>query len=194
MLPEESTSSIVGVDVTNQGTDYEQSALYENMPLERKRLGRYRWRFTEVMVVPPFATVVVDRTAVAGKMRGPALADGDACTFWLSSAGVDDLELETPVAAYCSYADYVEVELGTYAQSDGRPWSTILRARRCLAGYETVSWELALASGQPADAKISLGDHRLEVSEVMWASESPPELHVRFRLERGATSAGMTRG
>lgn len=173
------------------GDDYQATQLYERMPMDRVRLGRYRWRFVEATVEPPSAKLAVDRAAMAGRLDRPRLADGDEVTFWLSTQGVADLELETPLPAVSKYSDYVQVELSAHAGHDGSAWTAWLRARRCFTGCETVCWERALVLGEPATDEVSLGDHRLELLEVAWLGVSPVELHARFRLRRGATKDGL---
>jgi len=173
------------------GEDYQTTQLYERMPLDRVRLGRYRWRFLAATVEPPFARVVVDRAAMPATLPVPGLADKEAVTFWLSTQGVAELELETRQPMVSKYSDYVEVRLDAHAGHDGSPWKVFLRARRCFTGCETVSVEQELVLGQHAGADVALGDHRLELLDVVWLGVSPAELHARARLTRGVTRQGL---
>ncbi len=177
------------------GSDFDCTELEEHMQMSRVRLGRYRWRLTAVTLDPPRARAVVDRVTALRNRRGTKLVDGEACTFWLSTLGVQDLELEPPTSwGGFDYLDYVQIELDANAPSGDEPWRTRVRARRVLAGYEKAFWELEFPIGQRSGAAPAvLGDHRIALLEVVWVSESPAELHAQLRLERGITAEGMTR-
>ncbi len=175
------------------GGDCNSTELGEFMQMSRVRLGRYRWRLTAVTLDPPRACVVVDRVAALRNLRGTKLADGEAVTFWLSTLGVQDLELEPPTSwGGFDYLDYVQIELDANGPSGDEPWRTRVRARRVLAGYENADWELDLPiRDSRGSAHAMLGDHRIALLAVEWVSESPAEFHAHLRLERGITADGM---
>ena len=177
------------------GGDYQCTELSSYIVMRRVRLGRYRWLLSNVMLEPPCVTITVDRVAATPKLVAPALATGDQCTFWLSTLGVDSLELENRANPQLPmYQDYVEVSVWSYEQNGPTQWAAFLRAQRVLAGYETASWERKLELGQADTCTVQLGDHNLELLEVVWVSDrAPNDVHARFRLSRGATADGMTR-
>jgi hypothetical protein len=177
------------------GADYQGTELSTHIVMQRVRLGRYRWLLSNILVEPPCVTVSVDRVATAAKRLAPALATNEQCTFWLSTLGVDDLELETrnnPLLS--SYSDYVEVMLWSYQQDTYGPWRAHLNARRVLAQHDNASWEHKLALGESHACSVSLGDHKLELLDVVWVNDSAPaDVHAHFRLSRGVTAEGMSR-
>jgi hypothetical protein len=190
-----------GDDPQHPGSDCENCTLSEHNLPQRVRLGHYRWQITDVDLAIPRATVVVNRVALAPKLRGPGLADGDSCTFWLSTLGVDDIELEPPNGrGYFNYDDYVEIQLGVYPRWQSRTSWAAINARRVLREFENAYWEHKIEAPTAAPQVTALGDHRLELLELVFSPDTrfdgglhgAVELHAQMRLTRGATGVGMT--
>jgi hypothetical protein len=177
------------------GGDYQGTELSTHIVMQRVRLQRYRWLISDISLEPPCVTVSVDRVAAAPKHLAPALATHDHCTFWLSTMGVDDLELyDRSDLPFASYDDYVEIAVWAYQQDQYSGWSAHLRARRVLAGHDNASWEHKLDVGQTHTCSVELGDHQLELLEVVWVNDSAPaDFHAHFRLSRGVTAGRMQR-
>jgi hypothetical protein len=194
-------------DGPKYGQNIQRSVLAAGTELFRVRLLRYRWQVLDVALgaAGPRAELRVDRVALAGHMRAPALQPGESRTYWLSSRGVQNVELETSAFEYCTYADYVQLELYVGARTSlTQPWYAALHVRRALRDYMPISIDVAPVHAGHVGVVHELGDHQFEVLDVVPAERvtlTPDgplggpdlDLHVRVRLTRSDGLGRMQR-
>jgi hypothetical protein len=198
--------ALVDRDGPKYGQNIQQGVLLQGTELFRMRLATYRWQLIDASFGAggPRVELRVDRVAHARNLRGPSLQPGESRSFWLSSCGVQNVELETsPHPDFFTYVDYVQLELYVGAGTSlTAPWYATLHARRALRGYQPVSIDLAPADTESRGVVHRLGDHSLEVLDVVPAAgvtltPAGPvggpdlDLHVHVRLTRGASDEGM---